>query len=362
MEDSEPFESSDAYAPSSLALSVPDHGSMNDVKAPEPNQGLPPGNPYPLLESSNPSGTASMPEMDEEDLSNLSYDYLYGSDDELLELIASPTPSVSAWDHELAEALATQPKPNSGPSAGVDPDFDWEFWENAPSPVREGPASGASPDWKSWADAPFPPQMRPAMPKEFGQAHENKVDYLQQPANSDDLVQKYSSSLENQPPLKRPKLASSKEFGQAYDDQVVVPHLSNSGPSTDLVVHQEDDMVVDDLLHQLMHAPPEPEPEPSPRPLSPAGTSSPLFRLWPPPAIPGPMPPPSSPELTVSEELTDPELHSGHQELSTDSQPVGLPGLLDAIYGAKGKAKESRRIPGTARDVGNAAQRELQPR
>jgi hypothetical protein len=58
-------------------------------------------------------------------------------------------------------------------------------------------------------------------------------------------------------------------------------------------------------------------------------------------------------------ELTDPELHLDHQSLSTDSDSE--PGDPQAaIYAAKGKAKLSRRISGTARNVGNAAQRELQ--
>jgi hypothetical protein len=67
--------------------------------------------------------------------------------------------------------------------------------------------------------------------------------------------------------------------------------------------------------------------------------------------VPGP--------LTIP--LADPELHSDHQSLSVpvDSQPVDLQA---SIYAAKGKAKESRRISGTARDVGNhATQRDLQP-
>jgi hypothetical protein len=54
--------------------------------------------------------------------------------------------------------------------------------------------------------------------------------------------------------------------------------------------------------------------------------------------------------------LTSPDLD--HQSLSADSPP---PDLQAATYAAKGKAKESRRISGTARDVRNAVQRELQP-
>ena len=53
-------------------------------------------------------------------------------------------------------------------------------------------------------------------------------------------------------------------------------------------------------------------------------------------------------------ELTDPE----HQSLSANSQPVDLQAI---IYAAKGKAKESPHISGTARYVGEEAQRELQP-
>jgi hypothetical protein len=54
----------------------------------------------------------------------------------------------------------------------------------------------------------------------------------------------------------------------------------------------------------------------------------------------------------------DPELDLDHQSLGADSQPVDLQA---ATYAAKGKAKVSRRISGTATDVRNAAQRELQP-
>jgi hypothetical protein len=59
--------------------------------------------------------------------------------------------------------------------------------------------------------------------------------------------------------------------------------------------------------------------------------------------VPGPPPRPDS------------ELHSDDQSSITDSQLD----LLAAIYAAKGKAKQLRSISGTARDVGNAAQREL---
>ena len=47
-----------------------------------------------------------------------------------------------------------------------------------------------------------------------------------------------------------------------------------------------------------------------------------------------------------------------HQSLIADPQLIDLQA---ATYAAKGKAKESRHISGTARDVGNAVQRESQP-
>ena len=64
-------------------------------------------------------------------------------------------------------------------------------------------------------------------------------------------------------------------------------------------------------------------------------------------------------EPQASSELTDLELRLGHGSSSTmDSKPADLQA---AIHAAKGKAKESRHISGTTRDVGNMDQRELQP-
>jgi len=85
----------------------------------------------------------------------------------------------------------------------------------------------------------------------------------------------------------------------------------------------------------------EPVQQPNPGPYPVLGVHSPSTSAW----------------LQPSPELTDPEPHLDYQSLSTDSQPVDPQAT---IYAAKGKAKESRRISGTTRDVGNAAQRELQ--
>jgi hypothetical protein len=62
-------------------------------------------------------------------------------------------------------------------------------------------------------------------------------------------------------------------------------------------------------------------------------------------------PPPPSPGSASS-------TNSGRRSMGAESQLENLQAVSDAL---KGNAKESRRISGTARDVLNAAQRELQP-
>jgi len=71
------------------------------------------------------------------------------------------------------------------------------------------------------------------------------------------------------------------------------------------------------------------------------------------PSNPGPSNPslPTEPGHEVVSESTDPELNLDDQEVNRQA----------AIYAAKGKAKQLRRVFGTARDVANAAQKELQP-
>jgi len=75
------------------------------------------------------------------------------------------------------------------------------------------------------------------------------------------------------------------------------------------------------------------------------------------------------PTVPEHEEVTPPLPDAGlptvpEHEVATsaDSQPVDPQAAIDAArYAAKGKAKVERRISGTARDVGNAVQKELQP-
>jgi hypothetical protein len=268
-----PVESSDVHASSSSAPPVPDHGPMNDGKAPAPNPASSPANPNPLMDPLSPSTIVHSPVVKGDALSDSESDYgwLYDSDGE--PIIPIDTPGEHGSDHELTEEHVPQPKTNPEPSTSSesDQDFDsgWDYWTN----------------------------------------------------------------LEDQPPPKRPKPESSKEFGQVHEDQVQQP---NPGPSN---------------------------PRPSdpgtwnPGPSDPRPPTASRYGV----VIAPPPNPVSAEELKYeatqhegppSAELTDPELHSDDQSSNTDYQPVDLPA---ALYAAKGKSKELRGIPGTTRD------RELRP-
>jgi hypothetical protein len=139
---------------------------------------------------------------------------------------------------------------------------------------------------------------------EFTKAHALQPNPHPRPSDSStgtDFDWNYWMNLKD-PPSPRP--ASPNEFDQAHE-HYQVGH--SSSPSAGSLTESEPD---DDVVHEL---PPGPDPG---------------------------------------------ELHLDHQSLTADFGPVDL---LAAIYAAKGKAKETRRISSTARDVGDAAQRELQP-
>jgi hypothetical protein len=318
----------EAHDSSSSAPPGPDQGSTVDVKAPEPNPASPPANPHPVLESSIPSPKAHlMPGVEEDELNESDYEWLFASDSENeLHAIASQTSTKFDLDHALTGEHVAQPKPNPGPSAGADPDFDWEYWMKLANP----------------------PRKRPVSPKEFGQASGQQPEIG--PSTDPDFDWNYWTNLKDEPPPKRLKLASLEEFGQAHAQQ---------SPSIDSVL--ENSVGLDDLPPPLKDSEANPRPmEPgtsNPRPLDP-GTSNPG------PADSGMSPEepeePEEPEHEVnkgppaSPELTDPEVHSNHQSLSMED-------FMAAIYGAKGKVKELRGIRGTARDVGNMGQKELHP-
>jgi hypothetical protein len=262
-----------------------------------------------------------------------------GGDDELHGILYGLTSKYdSDSDHELtSHAPQPNPNPNKRPwtHPGPDPNFDWDHWTNLedsappkqpklfdhenqvehasvqqpnpgssnPGPSNPGPSADSDFDWNYWTNLVNPPPLRVlAPPKEPGLAHENQVKDVQQPSRPgpSDLDSGWMSldDLSGGPPR---LAASPEEFGQAHEYQAGHVQPSNPGPSTE----PKDEGV-----------------------------------------------PPGSPPLP------NPEPGLDHQSSSEDSQP--LDPQAAALYAAKGKAKQLRRVSGTIRDVGNAAQRELQ--
>jgi hypothetical protein len=301
-----PVESSDAHAPSSLAPLGPDPGSTNVVPAPAPNPAPSTANPTPLMESPT---TSSEPESESEPGEDVDTDS--EEDEWFLQL------------NKFIKSGAHLPHwQNKRPLTGPDPNL-----EDRPPP-RPIPKV---PKFEEWGQArpAIPKRPIPKVPKfeEWGQA---KVGHVQQPnPNKRPLtgpdLDSDRTNLDDPPPLslrpaKVPKLVD--ESGQANEHQVHVQQ-PDQGPSTS--------SGFDGNYH--------PEAVPSSVPVEYLPSTS--------AGLPAFHAPPPSPESA------DPELPSDHQSLSTDSEPVDL--LAAATYAAKGKAKESRRISGTTRDVGYAA-------
>jgi hypothetical protein len=259
--------------------------------------------------------------------------------DELLHTLAS---TQYGSDHELTGAHAPQPNPNKRPLTDPDPEFDWDYWSKVKDPNPPGPAPPKRPkydnqvedvqqpnpgpdpgfDWEYWSNLDDPTPLKQASPKEIGlenQAGHVHVGWQQQPSPWPSPGSSADSDFEY---IGSDDLPQLKPASQAHESQVE-PHVQqpNPRPST------------------------EPEPEVVDAPL---------------PNLVG-SPKNSNSELDDNEVVQgpssslDPELH---QPSSPDSQ---MTEVQAAIYAAKGKAKQLRRVSGNARDVGNATQRELQP-
>ncbi|KAF8502830.1 hypothetical protein F5888DRAFT_1800383 [Russula emetica] len=305
-----PVDSSDAQAlsssaPSGSAPPGPDHGSTNVVQSPAPNPASSTANPDPLIEG--PSSTAALQGDDAVHIPSLTE---YGSDHELTGAHA-PLPNLN-------------PNPKKRPLTDPDQDFDWNYWMNK-------------------VNKEDPPRPRPAPPKEFGQTHEYQpeVEHVQQPSPGTSSPGTSTDeefgwiNFDDFPTILRPGPASSespKEIaGQAHEHQVEEhTQQPNSGQSADPNFDWNYWMYSEDPL-----VPPS-RPSSSSKPSIPESSN----------------PGTSNPSLP-----TEPELRPDDQSLSADSQ---MDDVQAAIYAAKGKGKQLRRISGTARDVGNVAQRELQ--
>jgi hypothetical protein len=343
-----PIGSSDAHVSSSSAPPEPGHGPTNVMQEPAPNPASLTANPDPLSRPSSPSSIPPPPGS-EEDRFN-AWDTVFSHKKSGYQssegLTFTPESSGYGSDQEWATAYSSKQYPNpdpelsTAPGPGADPEFDWNYWmslEDPASPKKIGlapenqaghvpqpdqrPSAGADPnfDWEYWMNLD-----RPASPKETGP-----------------VAWGIPTSEAHQPPPSGYYPLSSTEFGQ--------DHGVNPPPSpTD--------------LHSYLLSNPwlstGPEHEVVTPPSTGAGsTTVPEHEVATPPSPD--LGPPKEPENEVvhgpptTPGSADPELPSDYQPLSEDS-------FKAAIYAAKGKAKQSRRISGTARDVGSVAQRELQ--
>ena len=237
---------------------------------------------------------------------------------------SNPKPSTDSgvnWKHwinplnlmdPLAPGVAASLK-TSTPKPSTDSDFDWEDWSNLKDSPPSGAASSKSSNPKSWDywlskfdPAPLP---KPGWSKDSKPLNPKPSD--PGPSNPG------PSNIASQPNLMPPR---PLKIGP-----------SPSSPSSPNLESPKEPEYEEGTPPSLDLGPPakEPENEVVPRP-------------------------PSTPESTGSEHNSDP------QSLSTAVQPEDLRSAMfanddiqAALYSEKGKAKESRRISGTARDVGN---------
>jgi hypothetical protein len=311
-----PMDSSGAHAPSSSARPGPDHGSTSVVQAPGPNPASSTANPGLLVVPPSSSSTASSVKGVS---GSAQSDGRWPQSHELEgdgEFYDVPLDSPPSSKYGSAHGLTAQwheplPKlPNSNPTPPTDSTFGINALHSPqpkPASLKSSTSTKSGFNWKHWINPlnlmnPLVPAARPASSKALNPKPSNPGVWT--PPDSHPNLMAASPPL---PPLKvgLPKIGEPKE--------------------------PEDGVV---------HGPPptseSPPPSPNLAPLKRPGDE----------VVPGP--PPTS----------DPELDSDHPSSSAGFQPSELQA---AIYAAKGKTKESRRVFGTARDVGNAAQRQLQP-
>ena len=281
-----PVEPSDAHVSTISAQPGPEQGSTNDVEASIPNPSSSPTHPDPLTD---PSSSES-PMMVHADVTESDIEFMLSDHESDFETTLSEPTEVGS-DHELTPGNVPQLKTNKRPSAGQDEPFPWDHWME----VLNGP------DWKR-------PKL--ASSKDFVQPHYQVVHGQQSNHAPGPLTDSHDffGPGDLLPPLEEPELLS-KGFGQAHEEQssprplipwLDDPRLLTKPESWEVTTSEEDPLA--GLPNASDHV------------------------------VPVPEGPPQSPELT------DPELHSVHQSLSTKMQPVDV---LDAIYKVKGKVVAS---------------------
>jgi hypothetical protein len=188
--------------------------SIPEESSPPPSPAPSTANADPLMESSSSSTTSSMYAFLEDEWVDEGDYGLHGP-------TYTPTSLGYGSDDELTGVHAPQPSPN--PRLPKDPDLDWNHRTNLEDPPS---------------------------PEEFGQAHENQVEHALQPNQLPSTVSHVDWNrvwndwfgsdtttdglLPSKKRLKGPNPVSSKEFGQAHENQVPVEHVQhpNQRPST----------------------------------------------------------------------------------------------------------------------------------
>jgi hypothetical protein len=326
-----------------------------------------------------------------------------GSDDHSHGPPPSPALSEIGLDHGSTEAHTPQPNPspNPRPSTDPDPEFDWNYWQTLEDTSPPRPASSKLPNskpstksgvnWKYWLNPlnlmnplvpgatrpassklsnPKPPPTKSGVSWKYWLNPLNVMDPLvpgaTRPVSSKSLNPKPSDPEPSNPGLWAPRLTTKLDWHPNLMAAHLPPPLLKPGT---LKIRPPKIVPPEEPEYEVVRGP---SPSPELAPSSPnLGSPKAEYEVVPGPS-PSPELAPSSPHLGSPKEPfedgvvpgsspspdRDSELHSDHLSSSASSQPD----LPAAVYAAKGKAKESPRVSsGTTRDVGHAAQRELQP-
>jgi hypothetical protein len=317
-----PIKSSDTHASSSSMPPVPDRGSTSAMQGSASNPASSTGNLGPLMEPPIQSWAASTP-----------WDPFKVPSDHSLGFVDSPesSPLSSGYssDNEETESWPKVPKSKPvwipKPSPDADPNFDWHYWMTVESPPRQRLASPK------------------AGPSNSGPSN---------PGLSTGLD--WDHNVNTPSPYVPPKIYSHSDPGSSP--------LSYSPRPTKFYSYSEPGSPL-----PYASSPTKFYNSPGPVAWSTAGTGSPIELEY---GVSTPESPkeseyevvhPPSPKAGTSKQAASPDaetpIEPQDQSLSPGSQPLTP---QEVAYLLKGKAKVLRRVSGTARDVGNAAEREWQ--
>jgi hypothetical protein len=259
-------------------------------------------------------------------------------------------------------AISPNPKPDlntqaAGSPTGPDPNFNWHYWMSLDDPLAR------------------PPEL--ASQEQFPHASGSEVGHVQQPdpglttGPDPDFDWKYWASLEDTPP-QSPAPLNMISLGPEY--QQLNQGLPNLRVKTKFDPVTEYGQPPSYPSSPYLSASPTMSPVkfgydvPPPSPFAMSPTRTEIYSY----SYPGSVPhSPSSPSSPLSSGLKEPENEAVPNEAvpnqneagqnEADQNEADLQAAAAARYAAKGKAKVLRHIPGTARDVGNAAQAVVQP-